>query len=441
MIDPIGYLYYPETVAAPDPDEVARLEKATTLEVLWDWGSRHQLSQISAGLKQGQISALWVLRLEDLGDNLAECHQMFLQILSANGSLKRVDPNGTVTGMQDPQDWLLGVADLPQKLHSRTMQEVYALQRLAAKPPPGSAPYGYRREGDRYVLDRRPAALVKAFFEHFLIYGSLRESVRHLAQQGKTISVSTGRRWLSHPVYRGDLAFSSGEVIRNTHPPIVSRDEAAQIDRWLKRNRGIPRRSTSAQRALAGLVVCHDCGSLLRIVQVTQPNPSRHSYLYLRCPTCRYSLPYDRVLNGVIDHLCSQLPHKLVNWDPAPLIAHKAQIEAQLARMEQILSQLPELEQKGILDPFTHHHRRHQLQSEISCLLTHLEQFPPIHLPQVAQTLSIRPFWIDLSEIERRRYLREVLHHITAQPDGSLTLSFIFESLPSIQAGFQLVKD
>lgn len=431
----IGYLYYPQTypqtLGQLDPQDSACLQQAGATDVFLDWGSRQSLNQVLSLIEQQSTDGLVVMQLADLGDSVAACHQIFLRILQSGCQLFQVNADGGIRLFRDPQDWLIALSDLPQILRSRVMQQRYARNRLDKKPPPGAAPYGYKREENRYVLERRQAALVKAFFEHFLVYGSLRESVRYLEKQGKKISVATGRRWLSHPVYRGDLAFPTAQpgesVIRNTHNPILSRDEAAQIDRWLKRNRVISRRSASAPRALAGLVKCQACGSALRIIQTT--HRGRDPYLYLRCPTCRYGLGYSSVLDQIIDLICTQLPQKLNNWDATPLAGIKAQIEGQIAHNEGILAQLPALEQQGILDASTHHYRRFQLEQDNTTLLAQLEQFPPADLPQVARNLSIRPFWDDLSEIERRRYFREFIHQVLAQSDGAIQITFVFEAL------------
>ena len=117
---------------------------------------------------------------------------------------------------------------------------------------------------------------MKDFFEYFLLYGSLRGAVRYLAQKyGKKISVTTGRRWLTNPVYRGDTAYLNGDTISNTHVAIVSREEAAQVDRLLRRNRRLPPRSASAPRSLAGLVVCSECQSSMSVVSVTTPRKEK----------------------------------------------------------------------------------------------------------------------------------------------------------------------
>ena len=94
--------------------------------------------------------------------------------------------------------------------------------------------------------------------------------MRHLTKKyGKKISVTTGKRWLSNPVYRGDIAYKNGEIVRNTHNAIISREEAAQVDRILRRNSRLPSRTASAKRSLAGLIVCGECQYQMSITRVT----------------------------------------------------------------------------------------------------------------------------------------------------------------------------
>jgi len=89
-------------------------------------------------------------------------------------------------------------------------------------------------------------------------------AVRYLAQKyGKKISVSTGRRWLTLSIVA--TPYQNGQVISNTHVPIISREEAAQVDRLLRRNRRLPPRTASVPRSLAGLVVCGECQSKMTV--------------------------------------------------------------------------------------------------------------------------------------------------------------------------------
>ena len=158
-----------------------------------------------------------------------------------------------LTRVRFGQIYLRLLQEIQENQRSRRIRQGHARNRLRAHPPPGKAPYGYRRGKERYIIDRTTAPVVKEFFERFLLFGSLRGAVRYLEKKyAKKISVSTGRRWLTNPVYRGDLEYQNGEVIRNTHIPIISREEAAQTDRLLRRNRRLPRRTASAPHSLAG---------------------------------------------------------------------------------------------------------------------------------------------------------------------------------------------
>ncbi|MGQ9836694.1 MAG: recombinase family protein [Cyanobacteriota bacterium] len=423
-----SYLYTP-SYAALEEQGALWLKAQGADPVLHDWGSRIYLENLLQRITDGSVQQLLLLRLSDLGDRVDEVHKRLLQIQQAGIRLSLV----TESGVQTPANaeaWLPLLADIPHQLQSRRLCRSQASNRLAGKPPPGPAPFGYRREGDRYVLDRKQSGIVEDFFQHFLLYGSLRQAVRFIEEKHhKRISVATGRNWLLNPVYRGDLAYTDGTTLRDTHVALLSRTEAAQIDRWLKRNQGIPRRSASAPRSLAGLVHCRSCGSSLRIVQTTprQGKKNSPSYLYLRCQPCRYSLNYVEVLQEVIRQVCEQLPQRTQHLDESAFVQARQGIQSQIQANTDILSQLETLQGSGLIDEHSLAQRRYQLRAENALLAQKLEQLPPPNLPQIAQTLSIQPFWQDLTETERRAYLREFLRSIEVDSSGNVQVIFVFD--------------
>jgi hypothetical protein len=313
------------------------------------------------------------------------------------------------------------------------LRESHARNRFQALPPPGRAPYGYRRGKDRYIVDRATAGVIKDFFEHFLLYGSLRGAVRHLAQRyGKKISTSTAQRWLTHPVYRGDLGYQGGEVVRDTHTPLISREEAAQIDRLLRRNRRLPPRTAGTQRSLAGLVYCGQCGSATVVTPVTTKGKA-HTYVYLRPRQCQAeprcaSLAYDCFLNQVIAEICRTLPLAVPQGDPQPASPHKTHWEATLQHKENILKQIAELHQQDILDDASAQLRTRTLRQEIHHLRVQLDQLPPVNLQELVQAVAIPQFWQDLSESERRFFFREFIRKIDFLPgQDRIQLHFVFD--------------
>jgi predicted metal-binding protein len=335
-------------------------------------------------------------------------------------------------------DFLKFLQEMQHQQRSRRIRQGHARNRVKATPPPGKAPYGYRRSQNRYVLDRSTAPVVKEFFEQFLLYASLRGAVRYLQKKyGKKISVSTGQRWLTHPVYRGDLAYHNGDVIADTHAAILSRDEAAQIDRLLRRNRRLPARTASAPRSLAGLVVCGTCQSPMTITRVAPAKSNRKvakEYLYLRptlCaqqPKCK-AIAYEQILQTTITRICDDLPRAVATMQLPDMDGVKQRINGAIAAQQAILDQLPDLLTQGILDAETADLRAYKLRTVMAQLQSQLAQLPPVNLRAIAQAVSIPQFWLDLSEAERRFYFREFIQTIELErqeADWQLKLRFIF---------------
>ncbi|MBD0268857.1 MAG: recombinase family protein [Cyanobacteria bacterium Co-bin8] len=391
-------------------------------------------------------------RLDELGESLDEVSQR-LSALEALGCVvlaveqdyvsyrvreaRPDDPNPDTVHTTWRTALMRLSSEIQQQQRSRRLRQGHARNRVKALPPPGKAPYGYRRGKDRYALDRTAAPVVKEFFEQFLLFGSLRRAVRVLEKKyGKRISVSTGKRWLTNPVYRGDLAYQDGGIVQNTHAAILSRDEAAQIDRLLRRNSRLAPRTASAPRSLAGLVKCQACQSGMKISRVTVPRQQKE-YLYLapthcaQAPKCK-SLAYEAVLAEAITAICRDLPNAIarLTQQMAPAGAPSPHpFNTQIQHKESALHQLPDLVTSGILDQDTADLRAYKLQTEIAQLQQRLAQLPPVNLQEIAQTVAIPQFWLDLSEPERRFFFREFLREIKViRADGEwhIELDFIF---------------
>ncbi len=319
----------------------------------------------------------------------------------------------------------------------------------------GTIPFGYKRGMHGYIQDQKSAKIVRTFFEHFLLHGCLREAVRTINERFYTrIAVSTGRYWLTNPFYRGDLVFKSKQghqYLRDVHKPIISRQEAAQIDRLLARNKPLSPRSASAKRALAGLVQCQTCqqpltissvrpranrslvkGSLLSgskleslesiksdLTKGTQP---KLEYSYLRCHQCPLDqkckgINYNLVFNQVITTICTELPQAVQQLGKKPPQQLHQQFAAEIMHYEGIQTQIKELLAQGILDQESANLRLINLNQQISGLRNKMAQLPPTDLSTIFRNITLPQFWADLSESEQRFYLREFLTMITLPCD------------------------
>jgi DNA invertase Pin-like site-specific DNA recombinase len=405
-------------------------------------GFRPQLQQLLGDGREVAADLLLVENWAELADSmvgleqvLADCGAIGLKVCALDG------PPTPNSGGAEPQESVQSPPELgdlggqevvPQianfnaiqtQLRSRSIQQGHARNRLQALPPPGRVPFGYVRSAQCYEIDPVAAPIVKALFDQFLLFGSVRGAVRYLKQNfGKTLSPSTALRWLTSPVYRGHLEYSTGDVIRDTHGALMSADEAAQVDRLLQRNRRLPKRAASSSRSLSGLVICKTCSSSMTIASVVPRKKSKPTYLYLRptdCQACELGLGkkcgaigYDEVLNAVIDKICDELPKAIAPLPVEQLKQVSDRLEQQILNKQKILEQVKTLETTEVLDAETATLRSYKLRAEISVLQSSQSRLPPTNLRSIADTVSIPAFWEGLSEPERRFYLREFLRRI-----------------------------
>ncbi|MEB3341080.1 recombinase family protein [Okeania sp.] len=409
-------------------------------EIYQDLGDRQQLEQLFQDCHIQPVNYLLIRQLEELGDSveevcdrLTELEFLNIKIISLKSDIK-INQDQAINRQATKTDLLKLLNQIRQNQHSRKIRQAHARNRMKAIPPPGKAPYGYRRGKDRYTLDRSAASVVKDFFERFLLFGSLRGAVRYIEKKhGKKISVTTGRRWLSSPVYRGDLQYQNGEVISNTHLPIISREEAAQVERLLRRNSSMPPRTASAPHSLAGLVVCRECESPMITARVTTFRKDRE-YLYLRPKSCSRkrkckALAYQKILEQTIEIICRELPLAVAALEMPNMDGIKSKIKQHISEKQEILCQLPNLVANGIFDRETAELRTYKLKTEISQLESQFNQLPPVNLLETAKAVSIPQFWWDLSESERRFYLREfisIIEIIRQENSWDLEVIFIF---------------
>lgn len=427
----IAYTYSDPSIE-PAPDE--NIWGGEVDRIYRDLGARSQLLELILDCQDRSPARLLIRRWEELGDSIPDAIDR-LDLLQSLGL-------EVVTTEAEPLSSLEVLQQLQQHQRSRSIRAGHARNRLQGTPPPGKAPYGYKRGKERYVLDRTAAPAVKDFFEQFLLYGCLRRAVGYIEQKyHKKISVSTGQRWLNNPVYRGDTGYQNGETIADTHTAIISREEGAQIDRLLGRNRRFSPRAASAPRSLAGLVVCQECNSPMTITRASS-HRQHQEYLYLRPTKCLQKpkcqgIPYDRVLQETIQSICRDLPQEVarlssITQTPKPGLPYQdlaRVLSDRVTQKQNILEQLPDLTASGILDAETSQLRAYKLKTEIAKLQAQIATLPPVNLQLVAQTVSLPQFWLDLSEAERRFYFREFLRQINIIRDGEfweIKLIFIF---------------
>lgn len=411
--------------------------------VYQDIGDRQQLTKLILDCEKNTPSYLLIRSLSEFGNNLEEVNHVITKIEKLNIEIIAIEEDynsskfKVIKDIKTKEKLRLIWEEIRKKLHSIKLQKSHSNNRLNILPPPGKAPFGYLRGKDSYIINRATSPIVKDFFDRFLLYSSVSDTVRYLEEKyNKKIALSTAIHWLKNPIYRGDLNYKNQDIIADTHTPIISREEAAQIDRILKSHRLVKPRSASANYSLAGLVKCQICQSSFRISKVTNKKyPDK--YLYLIPSKCRGDIPcksikYGLVLKKVIQKICREFPLLTKNIKTPEPSFIKQQFEQKIQKKEEILDKIKKLITEDILDEETANIRSYKINLEIAELKQKIAQLPPDNLKNIASTLSNPQFWYDLSPAECRFYLREFIKRIDIIPVGNhrenfdIILIFIF---------------
>ena len=142
--------------------------------MIWGWevdriyqdlGERQELEQL---LKDCDLEApdyLLIRRLEELGNSVLEVSDRLQQLESFQINIIAIESDFNTSDSQiNRSDLIQLFIEIQNRQRSRRIRQGHAKNRIKALPPPGKAPYGYRRGKDRYILDRSVSPIVKEFF-------------------------------------------------------------------------------------------------------------------------------------------------------------------------------------------------------------------------------------------------------------------------------------
>ena len=223
------------------------------------------------------------------------------------------------------------------------------------------APYGYRKDPDdhhKLLIDEKAAQTVRSIYQMFLSGEPIRAIVRTLNDKGivnpsaykqqqgfrykpKAAGQSplwndrTVRRILSSEMYIGNMVQGKNEkfsykdktvrekpkdewiVVKNTHEPIIGKEDFERAQKLLCRNVK-PSRVSNVPDLFAGLLVCGDCNHSM--CKKVNRNPDK-TYVYYKCSTHKnrsaamcspHTLRYDKLCSAVllsIQHMIALSAH------------------------------------------------------------------------------------------------------------------------------------
>lgn len=252
-------------------------------------------------------------------------------------------------------------------------------------------PRGYKRvviDGvGKMVIDEEKAPFIRAAFDHYLKYGSVRATLQYLNEElGDQISKETLRHVLRNKVYYGLYEHKEHGEFPDFCEPIITEAEYYKVQEIILKNQ--KKYDTTKNRAnyiFSGMLFCPTCGFRLGGTNQTEKRrenaPIRLSY---RCQknsnekTCTngYPVPEKKIEKFLLENVRKMLENKIITYKvekekaaDSPAAKKKKQIQNIRAKMTKLkelyMKELIQLDEYEI-DYNTLKDQLDKLQEEIS---------------------------------------------------------------------------
>lgn len=267
--------------------QTARVEKAGAVLIFSDVESgrsdkRKEFNKMLTMCKQGKVSEVICTRIDRLGRSVVSIHKAIATFEQYKVKLTVLD---APVDPSSPFGWfsinqMAGLAEFESRLLSSRIKHglSYFREQKKASPRP---PFGYCRVEEKYAPDmslhmgKSKWAIASEIVRYFLEDGvTLRKAAKWILDKYEISWTAAGLRyWLLNPVLQGHTAYNihgnlnkpeNWEIHRNTHTPLISRNQFKLIQRKFEDNRHKYSYGNNKNGAelipLAGQIICGSCG-------------------------------------------------------------------------------------------------------------------------------------------------------------------------------------
>lgn len=218
----------------------------------------------------------------------------------------------------------------------------------------GSAPFGYKVEDRRYVIDEENAEKIRDIFNYYEKCRSINDTFVYYNSVYGKLSYYSIRKYLRNSAYIGDYITEKGELIPNYTPAIISREQFERVQTLLDRNVKKPREGVNRDLVyyFDGLLYCDNCGKRFARCPAYRWSNKRQTYIpykYNRCSgVARAVCPNTKRIidSNIEDYLLANLEEKAREYiaenkvkasKPAKkVVDHTATIQAKLVRLRKL---------------------------------------------------------------------------------------------------------
>ena len=234
---------------------------------------RTNFQRMMEDVKANKIDLILMTKLDRWFRNIADFYKIIETIQKHNVDWKTIWEDFDTTTASG-QFWLnisLSIGQLEAQRTSERINEIfnhkYHVQKTVCT---GMAPYGYKIENKKLVVDEEKAKNIVALFEHYKKTNNLNETANWFRTNCENKSTTVIKKYLRNPIYIGKFRTTrTKEIIEDFAPRIISDDLWKDVQRLIqinvKNNKGNPNaiHHNSTPYIFTGLLVCKECGHIL----------------------------------------------------------------------------------------------------------------------------------------------------------------------------------
>lgn len=302
-------------------------------------------------------------------------------------------------------------------------------ERFSRGEPVSIAPFGYRLEGGRLIIDPTKAETVRSIFNRFVNGAGYRTIARQLNDLG--IPTNNGGLWedraieyiLRNPAYTGKLRWNptgkTGRQFENPaiqlseghHQPIIPQPLWQQVQERItacEELRKTGERHSSAAHLLQGLLRCSTCG---KVLTASGAGYQCTAYIHGKCRISHYisSIKLERVVLSAVHEDLKGIRLYIPNRELPPDYSEKEQITCQLRASRARLMRIQASYENGIDTLEEYRSNKERIERQIKMLEKQATQA----LTETESLSKIRETPTDSLPIaDQNQLLHLFIHHI-----------------------------
>ena len=383
---------------------------------------RPELQRLLADVRAGKIDLIIFTKIDRWFRQLSGYYEVQKILDKHNVAWKTIleDYDTSTASGRLKLNILLAVAQDEADRTSERIKVVFDAKRQKREALTGSCPTGYRLQGKKLVKDEETREAVAAFFQKYLLSGSVSEAQAYVWEAHRfRIEYQLASKMLDSPAYYG-FYYGVDEMC----PPYITREEFERIQAM--RARTVRKVKDNRIYLFSGLIVCGACGYRMGGRQNTRSRTPFYNcpghYVRKACGN-GVNLSEGKIERYIMETIDAKLSRYRMEFSRLRDGRRERNFQAEISSVKTKLSRLKEL----YLDELISLEEFKADQAALKARLAELvEQARPVRVPNLEKAEMIlyqgwQAAYENLDRASRRDFWRLLIKEIRIFPDRSVS--------------------